>query len=101
MAKRLQFLPEAFVEIGKIADWYADQNSQIAERFLATLERILSSIVRNPHRGAFHDAEKRHRFRRVGRFPYLVVYREESEDILIVAVYHTSRRPDFWQERLE
>jgi hypothetical protein len=34
------------------------------------------------------------------RFPYGVVYLEEKNDLLIVAVTHLERRPRSWQERL-
>ena len=33
------------------------------------------------------------------RFPYGIIYRIEGEEILIVALAHTSRRPGYWQNR--
>jgi hypothetical protein len=34
------------------------------------------------------------------RFPYDIVVRELSEEILVVAVAHHSRRPGYWRDRL-
>jgi mRNA-degrading endonuclease RelE of RelBE toxin-antitoxin system len=35
----------------------------------------------------------------VRRFPYVVVYRIDDEQITVVAVYHTSRNPRGWRRR--
>jgi hypothetical protein len=35
----------------------------------------------------------------VNRFPYNVVYRIRDDDIYVVAVAHTSRRPNYWKDR--
>jgi len=34
------------------------------------------------------------------RFPYGVLYRVEEDSILILAVMHLHRRPDYWKDRL-
>jgi plasmid stabilization system protein ParE len=33
-------------------------------------------------------------------FPYVVLYLVESDLVIVIAVYHTSRDPDGWHERL-
>lgn len=33
------------------------------------------------------------------RFPYDIVVREASEDIIVVAIAHHSRRPGYWRNR--
>jgi plasmid stabilization system protein ParE len=35
------------------------------------------------------------------RFPYNIFFRIDAEMITIVAVFHTSRRPEAWQERAD
>ncbi|MFB3820344.1 MAG: type II toxin-antitoxin system RelE/ParE family toxin, partial [Candidatus Methylomirabilales bacterium] len=35
----------------------------------------------------------------VARFPYSIVYREDAESIVIVAVAHQRRRPGYWRGR--
>jgi hypothetical protein len=42
-----------------------------------------------------------YRWVRVRRFPYLLIFRRKSpEVIVIVAVAHTSRRPGYWRRRM-
>jgi len=36
----------------------------------------------------------------LNRFPYLVVFRETTSEIEVVAVAHGRRRPGYWRERL-
>jgi hypothetical protein len=33
------------------------------------------------------------------RFPFQIIYRVPGEDVVIIAVAHTSRSPDYWPNR--
>jgi hypothetical protein len=33
------------------------------------------------------------------RFPFQIIYRVPGEDVVIIAVAHTSRSPDYWSNR--
>ncbi len=34
-------------------------------------------------------------------FPYSVIFREEANSILILAIAHAKRRPGYWAKRLK
>ena len=36
----------------------------------------------------------------VTRFPCVVIYREDAGEVVIIAVFHTSRDPSVWQSRV-
>ncbi len=36
----------------------------------------------------------------VRRFPYVVLYREDAAEVVVIAVFHTSRDPSIWQARV-
>jgi mRNA-degrading endonuclease RelE of RelBE toxin-antitoxin system len=38
---------------------------------------------------------------RLSRFPYGLIYTIDNGDILVLAVAHLHRRPDYWRDRLE
>lgn len=61
MAKRLAFLPEVVEEIEEARDWYVERNPNIANRFLAVLERVLDSIELHPQQASYHDANRVYR----------------------------------------
>lgn len=35
------------------------------------------------------------------KFPYVVIYEMTGEQVIIIAVMHTSRRPRYWESRLK
>jgi len=101
MSKSLAFLPEVSDDIEQARDWYAERNPEVADRFLTALGQVLDTIERHPQQGGYHDEQRLYRCRQPAKFPYVVVYREYADQTLIVAIYHTSRHPDFWIERLD
>ncbi|MCX7015040.1 MAG: type II toxin-antitoxin system RelE/ParE family toxin [Candidatus Sumerlaeota bacterium] len=78
--------------------WYAERSQRAASEFEAEFERALEAIEANPDRYPLCD--ERHRFYLLKRYPFQVIYRKAPGDqVLIVAVAHTSRRPGYWMER--
>jgi hypothetical protein len=57
----------------------------------------LDEIVRDPER--FARIDERHRERLVKRFPFRVIYRILDNRIIVVAIAHAKRNPDYWKSR--
>ena len=94
-----QFHDEAAAEYDAAFDWYLERNPNVALRFDSEMERALQLICEAPRRWA----QGSHSTRRVllRQFPFVLIYRELTpERIQIVAVAHTSRRPEYWKPRL-
>lgn len=80
-------------------DWYLQRSPDAARAFDAEFDRALDQIVRTPQRWASGPYDTRRFLLR--RFPYLVIYRERDPDqVQILAVAHTSRRPNYWRDRV-
>ena len=78
--------------------WYAERSEQAALGFEAAFAQALDAIAATPDR--YPKCDDRHRFCLLKRYPFQVIYRSISKDrLLIVAVAHASRRPDYWQTR--
>jgi toxin ParE1/3/4 len=90
---------EARVELDEAIDYYQLQRDGLGLDFLAEAERVFERIRQNPHTGAPYKATGLRRSL-LQRFPYAVFYEEAEEVSWIVAVAHTSRRPDYWRDRL-
>jgi len=89
----------AAAEYDAVFDWYLQRSEDAAVRFGAEVDRALTQISEAPHRWAQGPFTTR-RFLPRG-FPYILIYREgRSGKIEILAVAHTSRRPNYWKTRL-
>jgi plasmid stabilization system protein ParE len=94
-----EFHHEATAEYDAAFDWYLEHSPDAALRFDAEVDRALAQIIEAPRRWAAGPHATRRFLLR--QFPFVLIYRERgSEEIQIVAVAHTSRKPGYWMERL-
>jgi toxin ParE1/3/4 len=96
-SKPLFIRPEAKEEAIQAREWYEEQNSIAAERFVEELEAAFEVISRRPRASPFY--ERPFRFLSLKKFPYLVIYRERGQEIEIMAVAHARRAPGYWKDR--
>ncbi|WP_230990907.1 type II toxin-antitoxin system RelE/ParE family toxin [Bathymodiolus platifrons methanotrophic gill symbiont] len=68
-------------------------------RFLTEVERSKTRITQFPH--AYEMIGKYSRRCLVQKFPYGIIYQyiEAQKEVLIVAVSHLHRMPDYWSSR--
>ena len=98
-ARRVEFHNEAAAEYDVAFDWYLEHSPEAAHKFDFEVESALAQIVEGPKRWALGPLKTRRYLLR--RFPFVVIYREQPADNLqIVAIAHTSRRPGYWKQRL-
>jgi len=84
-------------EFDKAADWYDEQRAGLGREFIEEVDRVLDNIRQSPDRHAVVYAEVREAL--VRRFPFAVYYRIEPDQVVVLAVIHTSRDPAIWQRR--
>jgi len=96
---KYEFHPEALEEYRQAALWYAEREPGIALRFIASVEDAISRVLDAPTRWRVIDEDVRRCLIRV--FPYAVLYTIEADFLLIVAVMHCSREPNYWKLRVE
>jgi plasmid stabilization system protein ParE len=97
MSRSLAFRPAAALEYEDAAAWYETQQPGLGSEFVAQVESVLDTIVRQPDR--YPLATRTTREAPVARFPYCVYYRVHSNRIVITAVFHNSRNPAVWRNR--
>lgn len=100
---RLRFLAESKAEVREAAAWYEEQRPGLASSFLDHLDEALGQIAVAPlslplHRALSKKLSVRRAF--LSRFPYEVVFQVRKDQITIIAVAHSSRRPAYWTGRL-
>jgi len=78
--------------------WYEAVRPGLGTELLDAFDAGLSKIAGFPR--AWRPLSRNTRAYRLDRFPYNIVYRVRDGAILIVAVAHHKRRPDYWRDRL-
>lgn len=93
------FLPEAEQEMLEAASYYQSQATGLGVDFLSEVERAVKSIAEFPNTWPILEGELRRRL--IKRFPFGILYRIESEEIVVIAVVHLRRKPGYWKERIQ
>lgn len=77
---------------------YEAASTNLGDDFLDDVQRVIDALCESPLLGPGIGGK----FRRalLHRFPFSLIYSVESDGILIVAVAHQRRRPDYWRNRL-
>ena len=90
---------EARKELREAVFWYEDQRTGLGSEFLTAVRETVARIAENPRRFPVVYRDFRQAF--VPRFPYLVFFVSRKDRLEIHSVFHTSRAPEIWRERLE
>ena len=91
----LRISPSATAEFAEAVRWYELKRPGLGGEFFDAVIAGGELIRTRPAVGAAHGQT---RSWLIPRFPYQLVYRVREHDIYIVAVAHTSRRPDYWKD---
>ena len=92
------FHPLADKEVDQIIDYYESLDFPLAENFLIELRNALARVLSFPD--AWQKVWPSARRCLLNRFPYQVVYQKRDDGILIVAVMHLHREPNYWRDRI-
>ena len=97
MSTALDFLPEAALEVEEATRYYEQRVPGLGGRFRLELMSVCNAVTREP----FLWRERSGGFRRVNlpSFPFYVAYFIRGERILVAAVGHASRHPNYWRQR--
>jgi len=92
-----RFFEEALEEFIAAGRYYNQQVPGLGDEFVDEVEDGILAITANPRTWRPIEADVRRYL--VRRFPYGIYYTIERESVVIWAVKHLHRDPDYWQER--
>lgn len=92
-----RFLPEAEAEFAEAAVFYETAEPGLGVACAQEVERTVDRICVFPESGAKLGTVVRRAI--VSNFPFSIVYRIGSGEIVIAAVAHQRRRPGYWRRR--
>lgn len=77
--------------------WYEDQKDNLGLTFEKYFSKTIQNIQKNPLKIQIRYNQTRVAF--LKKFPYGVHFNIIENEIIIVAVFHTSQSPKQWKER--
>jgi len=96
---KIEFLPEADEEFREAARYYESEAAGVGLSFIAAVHKAVDDIVEFPLATQIHRAGIRKKVLR--HFSYNIFYAVETDTIVIAAVAHQRKRPNYWRARLK
>jgi hypothetical protein len=94
---KLEFHPEAELELLEAAFRYNLEVPGLGERFGAEVKRVTDLLLEYPDIG--NEAGPRRRKFSLHRFPFTLIYAASGEILHVLAIAHDRRRPNYWRSR--
>jgi plasmid stabilization system protein ParE len=89
----------AAADVKSAVAWYRRRSPKAASDFVEELDRAVATICKGPQRWPIRKGNTRQFL--LWRFPFSIIYSVQEGVIIIWAVAHGSRRPEYWSRRVE
>ena len=97
--KMIRYILPAEEELLEAARFYNRQAAGLGRDFLDHIEAATQDVSKNPRRWPKLESSEIRR-KLVYRFPYALLYRIDPDEVVILAVMHLKRRPNYWTTRV-
>ena len=95
--KRVEYHAGAASDVRSAVTWYQERSPKAALDFIQELQKATETISDAPDRWPI--AKNKARRFQLWRFPFTIIYSEQESMIMIWAVAHGNRRPEYWAQR--
>lgn len=89
----------AVAEIDHEVDYYESRHVGLGAELEDEIEAAFELILRFPEAAAQWKSRADRRVMVLDRFPFTLPYQIVGDEIIVLALAHTSRRPDYWSRR--
>lgn len=93
----IRFLAPARAELRDAIKFYEDQRPGLGISFRDEVHAAVERVAKHPK--AWRALSPNTRRHRIQKFPYGVIYAIDADEVLIIAIAHSHRDPDYWRER--
>jgi toxin ParE1/3/4 len=98
MVGELITTPEAEQDITEAYAWYESRQIGLGEEFLNCVDACIERLRRSPE--MYPIVHESYRRSLVRRFPYSVFFEYEEGLVTVYSIFHMSRSPGKWRQRL-
>jgi hypothetical protein len=96
---KIRFLLSARRELTEAVRYYNAQRERLGEQFRDEIWETIQRIQHFPE--AWQPLSASIRRCQMNRFPYGLIYESSEEEIVIIAVGHLHRAPEYWRSRTD
>ena len=93
----LEISDEAENDFRNAYQFYAEESTRVAESFFKQINSSLEITKKSPR--SFPCSYKSVQKFVVKKFPFVIYYQLVESTIRVIAIFHTSRNPEIWNER--
>lgn len=94
----VRFLLPAQYELDEAIEYYNAEVPELGNAFLLETLAVIERICQYPE--GWHPLSPNTRRCRLRRFPYGIVHAMLDGEIVVIAVSHLHREPNYWRKRL-
>lgn len=95
-----EFDEAAEAEFYDIVDYYKQFDRSLSDNFIHEFEDAVQRLIKFSEAGHPYLHQTKRIF--LNRFPYSIVYKiYRNELIMVFAIMHMKRKPDYWEKRLK
>jgi plasmid stabilization system protein ParE len=95
---KIRISSAAEAEFAEAASYYEQAEEGLGDKFISAVSVAVSKIKKYPALGKLRRKTVRSLATR--KFPYNIVYEVGNDEIVIHAIAHQSRLPDYWIDRI-
>tara|TARA_R110002072_G_scaffold13058_8_gene55312 strand:- start:634 stop:942 length:309 start_codon:yes stop_codon:yes gene_type:complete len=95
----IELSDEAQIDFDKSYNYFFKESPKIADTFFKKINKSFEDIKRNPFVFPVAYQEEVRKFV-VNKYPFIIYYQVVNSKINVIAIFHTSRNPEIWNERI-
>jgi hypothetical protein len=92
--------PRVERELAEASDWYDKEQPGLGRELILEIDRVLTLVADGRLPTLPHPTVREVRRVMLKRFPFWLVLLESESEVVVVAVAHMKRRPEYWLGRL-
>lgn len=96
--RRARFVAAARHEFLAEVGYYNEQEPGLGTRFAVDVEEAAARAIAFPESGSPASKNTKRIF--LKNFPFAIVYRPDADGVIVFAVAHHSRQPNYWRSRI-
>ena len=94
----VEFIEPALIELDDAVEYYDMQSPGLGQRFFNEVLETIELISLYPQLWAVKSKNTRRAILR--KYPFNLIYSQMSDKIIILAVAHHNREPEYWIDRI-